>query len=71
MAKSIIVPDCKAIILLPIITVELYSDSWRSYAGLVALGYVKHYCINHSQNEFAFKNQDGATVTDIESFCQF
>jgi len=74
-----IIPDCTAKTLIPIITgkveltAEMYSDSWRSYDGLVALGYAKHYRVNHGNNEFAFKNQDGATVTvnGIESFWSF
>ena len=63
--------------LLPIITgkveltAQMYSDSWRSYDGLVGLGYAKHYRVNHGNNEFAFKNQDGATVNGIESFWSF
>ncbi len=74
-----IVSDCKAKTLLPIITgkVDIQStvnaDSWKSYDGLVALGYKKLFRVNHSKNEIAFKGEDGATVTvnGIESFWSF
>ena len=74
-----IVPDCSAKSLLPIITgkVDLKAtanfDSWRTYDGLVALGYDKLFRVNHSKNEFAFKGEDGATVTvnGIESFWSY
>lgn len=74
-----IVPNAKKETLLPIIQGKvdpksiLYSDSWRSYDGLVSIGFNKHFRVNHGKNEFAFKGEDGATVTvnGIESFWSF
>jgi transposase len=54
-----IISDCSASELLPIIEElaskdsVLYTDSWRSYDGLVDYGYKQHYRIKHSANEFA------------------
>uniref|UniRef100_UPI0027E07B3D IS1595 family transposase n=1 Tax=Neisseria dentiae TaxID=194197 RepID=UPI0027E07B3D len=46
----------------------IYSDSWRGYGGLVDVGYSKHLCVNHGQNEFA----DGTRhINGIESFWSF
>jgi transposase-like protein len=53
-----IVPDAKATTLLPLIRgqvsdeVAINTDSWRSYDGLVDMGYQKHYRVNHAENEF-------------------
>lgn len=74
-----IIPDVKSKTLLPIIQGKvdirsiIYSDGWRAYDGLVALGYDKHYRVNHGRNEFALKGEDGAiiTVNGIESFWSF
>lgn len=74
-----IIPYCKKNTLLPIIqgkvSVEsvMYTDGWRSYDGLVAIGYDKHFRVNHSEDEFAIKGEDGATITvnGIESFWSF
>ena len=74
-----IIPDCKKATLLPIIQGKvdvrsiMYTDSWKAYDGLVAVGYDKHYRVNHGKNEFALKGEDGATVTvnGIESFWSF
>jgi transposase-like protein len=30
----------------------IYSDGWRSYNGLVDLGYEKHFRVNYGENEF-------------------
>jgi len=31
----------------------IHNDGWRSYDGLVDVGYDKHYCVRHDQGEFA------------------
>jgi len=74
-----IIPDAKKKTLLPIIQgkVDIKSvintDGWRGYDGLVSVGYDKHYRVNHGENEFALKGDDGAviSVNGIESFWSF
>ncbi len=43
---------------------SIHSDGWRSYDGLVDVGYDKHYRIKHGQDEFARGNQH---INGIES----
>ena len=43
----------------------IHSDTWRSYDGLVDLGYRKHYRVRHGDNEFA---TDISHINGIESF---
>ena len=56
-----IIPDCKSHTLSQIIRghaeIEsvIYSDGWRGYDGLVALGYEKHFRVNHGDNELSVK----------------
>jgi transposase-like protein len=74
-----VVSDCKAKTLLPVIQrkvglkATVNADSWKSYDGLVALGYDKLFRVNHGKNEFVLKGDDGDTVTvnGIESFWSF
>lgn len=74
-----IVPNCKAETLLPVIQrkvefkATVNADSWKSYDGLVAIGYDKLFRVNHGKNEFVFEGEDGAivTVNGIESFWSF
>ena len=67
-----IVPDAKAATLQAIIRgladIEsvIHSDGWRSYNGLVDLGYEKHFRVNHGDNEFSAGN--GNHINGIESF---
>jgi transposase-like protein len=68
-----IVANCSRSELLPIIqgkvleNTTVYTDGWRSYDGLITLGY-KHYRIHHHNNEFARgKNH----VNGIESFWSY
>ncbi len=70
-----IVPNCSGKILQAIIehivsiNAEVNSDGWKSYDGLVDVGYDKHYRVNHSQDEFSdFK---GHHVNGIENFWSF
>lgn len=69
-----IIPDCKAKTLRPIIVGKvdissvIYSDSWRGYAGLVDVGYDKHFRVNHAKDQFA---NGRAHVNGIESFWSF
>lgn len=70
-----IIPDCKKKTLQPIIrgkidtTAVIYSDGWRSYDGLVDVGYDKHYRVNHGENEFSKGN--GIHINGIENFWSF
>ena len=45
------------------------TDGWRSYDGLVDVGYDKHYRVNHSKDEFS--DLHGHHVNGIESFWSF
>ena len=69
-----IVDDVSAKTLLPIIRGKvapetiIHTDGWKSYNGLVDLGYKKHYRVLHSNNEF--KN-DKSHINGIESFWSF
>ena len=71
-----IVPNCKKDILQSIIrgkvdkSAVIYSDSWRSYDGLVDVGYDKHFRVNHGDNEFARKGT-GIHINGIENFWSF
>lgn len=74
-----VVNNAQAKTLLPIITKKvdlkatINADSWKSYDGLVALGYDKMFRVNHGKNEFVLKGEEGAVVTvnGIESFWSF
>jgi len=46
----------------------IHSDSWRSYDGLVDVGYEKHFRVNHGNNEFT-KNSNH--INGIESFWSY
>ena len=66
-----VVTNCSAAKLLPIIREKVtedsvvYTDGFKTYDGLVDLGYKKHYRIRHGQNEFA----DGRKhINGIENF---
>jgi transposase len=69
-----IITDCKARTLRKIITGKIdpksiiYSDSWRGYAGLVDVGYDKHFRINHKKDQFS---KGKVHVNGIESFWSF
>ena len=73
------IPDCKKVTLQGIIMgkIDLAStintDGWRGYDGLVDVGFNKHFRVNHGNNQFAIKGEDGAviTVNGIESFWSF
>ena len=43
----------------------IHSDTWKSYNGLVDLGYKKHYRVRHGDNEFA---TELSHINGIESF---
>src|SRR5512136_279214 len=43
----------------------IHSDSFRSYDGLVDLGYKRHYRVNHGKDEFATKKSH---INGIENF---
>jgi len=67
-----IVPDAKKDSLLPIVEnlvnkkrTTIYTDSWRSYNSLSAMGY-KHRKVNHGANEFATSKK--CHVNSIESY---
>jgi transposase-like protein len=46
----------------------IHSDGWRSYDGLVDVGYDRHYRIRHGEDEFARGNRH---INGIESFWSF
>lgn len=46
----------------------IHSDMWRSYDGLVDLGYKKHYRVRHGEDEFATEQSH---INGIESFWGF
>ena len=66
-----VVKNCSAKELIPIIEDRVdkdstvYTDTFRTYDGLVNFGYKKHYRIKHSENEFA-KGRNH--VNGIENF---
>jgi transposase len=70
-----IVPNCKKLTLEAIIqgqidpSATIYSDGWRGYDGLVAMGYDKHFRVNHGANEFSQGN--GTHINGIENFWSF
>ncbi len=74
-----IVNDCKRDTLLPIILsrvdlkATINADSWKSYDGLIAVGYDKLFRVNHGKDEFAFKGDIGdlVSINGIESFWSF
>jgi len=67
-----VVPNAKAVTLQAIIQgraeIEsvIYTDGWGGYDGLVALGYEKHYRVEHGNGEFS--KGDGNHINGIESF---
>jgi len=70
-----IIPNCKKKVLQSIIrgkidkSTVIYSDKWRSYDGLVDVGYDKHYRVNHGDNEFS--KGKGIHINGIENFWSF
>lgn len=71
-----IIPNCKARTLHAIITGKIslkstiYSDCWQGYAGLVDVGYDKHFRISHKDNQFSEENKN-AHINGIEAFWSF
>jgi len=69
-----IIPDCRKATLQAVIRGRIdpesviHSDSWRGYAGLVDLGYKKHFRVNHATDEFVRGNSH---INGIESFWGF
>jgi transposase len=66
-----VVTNCSAAELLPIIRKRVaeesvvYTDGFKTYDGLVDLGYKKHHRIKHGQNEFAHGTNH---INGIENF---
>lgn len=69
-----VVPDTKKKTLQAIIrgkistSSRIHSDGWRSYDGLVDVGYDKHHRIKHGEDEFA---RGSRHINGIESFWSF
>jgi transposase-like protein len=67
-----IIPKCKKSVLQSIIkgkinkSAVIYSDSWRSYNGLVDVEFDKHFRVNYGDNEFS-KGQ-GTHINGIDNF---
>ncbi len=70
-----IIPNCTSEVLNAIIrgqidtSTTIYSDGWRSYDGLVDMGYDKHFRVNHGENEFS--KGGGIHINGIENFWSF
>lgn len=70
-----IVPNCTSEVLNAIIrgkidtSTTIYSDGWRSYDGLVDVGYDKHFRVNHGENEWS--KGRGIHINGIENFWSF
>lgn len=70
-----IVPNCSGVVLQSIIehivsvNAEINSDGWKSYDGLVDVGYDKHYRVNHGKNEWS--DGKGHHINGIENFWSF
>jgi transposase len=66
-----IVPNCKKASLQAIIrgkvelTAAIHTDGFRSYDGIVHMGYRKHYRVRHDRDEFA---RGSAHINGIEGF---
>ena len=69
-----IVPNCSRTTLYAILKGKvtthstIHTDGFRSYDGIVDLGYQKHYRVNHSQDEFAIGTNH---INGIEGFWGF
>jgi transposase len=48
--------------------VVIHSDGWRGYDGLVDVGYLKHFRVNHGSIEFV---RGASHVNGIEGFRSF
>ena len=72
-----IIPNCTGDVLRAIIkgkvdkSTTIYSDGWRSYDGLVDVGYDKHFRVNHGDNEFSKGKGTGIHINGIENFWSF
>lgn len=70
-----IVPNCRKATLQQIIRGRvrlesaIHTDGWRSYDGLVDVGYDRHFRVNHGKNEFSRGN--GIHINGIENFWSF
>jgi transposase-like protein len=70
-----IVPNCTGATLQAIIehivsvNAEVNSDGWKSYDGLVDVGYDKHYRVNHGDNEWS--DGLGHHINGIENFWSY
>lgn len=70
-----IIPNCTSEVLNAIIrgkidiSTTIYSDGWRSYDGLVDVGYDKHFRVNHGENEWS--KGKGIHINGIENFWSF
>jgi transposase-like protein len=61
-----VVPDCSRPVLQAIVCDKVsLDDGWRGYNGLVYLCYKKHYCVNHSSNDFSTAESH---INGIENF---
>ena len=72
-----IIPNCTGEVLRAIVegkvdkSTTIYSDGWRSYDGLVDVGYDKHFRVNHGDNEFSKGKGMGIHINGIENFRSF
>lgn len=66
-----VVPDVEAKTLIPLISRRVkrgstvFSDTWKSYTGIAAKGYV-HHLVDHSKEEYV--NEEGNHINSLEVF---
>ena len=71
-----VIKNCSKKIIIPHInqrisrTSIVYTDGFKTYDGLVDMGYKKHYRVHHGKNEFAKKEKKNIKnhITGIENF---
>ena len=70
-----VIKNCSKTEILPLISskiskkVRVFTDGFRTYDGLVDMGYKKHYRVHHGKNEFAKKEKRVKNhINGIENF---
>ena len=71
-----VIKNCSKTAILPLISSKIgkqttiFTDGFKTYDGLVDLGYKKHYRVHHGKNEFSRKEEDGIKnhINGIENF---
>ena len=71
-----VIKNCSKKVIIPLInqristTSVVYTDGFKTYDGLVDMGYKKHYRVHHGKNEFAKKEKKNIKnhINGIENF---